>query len=162
MSVQVTNKDLVLLGHGSYPGGATNTKLPSNVDLYILQPVGYSLLTTVASELIDQERIDQLELHHENDSGTSIIEPAIGIYKGGESTPNLTLYNLGGLEQWGVETIGDKQNVVTVNETTLLSELLTSNTKILDAINKLAKDETLKLYWSACLYQTSENYASLV
>lgn len=56
MSVQVTNKDLVLLGYGGYSGGAHNMKLPENIDLYILPPVGYTLMTDVAAALIQQKR----------------------------------------------------------------------------------------------------------
>ncbi len=160
MSVQVTNKDIVLLGHGSYPGGATNTKLPDNIDLYLLPPVGYSLAIDVAAALIHQQKIDNLVLHHDN-SPSGNIEPAVGVYKGGELAPNFTLYNLGSLSKWGKETIGDKKNVVTVEQDTLLSDLLTSNVKIKEAISKLGKGEKLKLYWSACANQVSGYWASL-
>lgn len=160
MSVQVTNKDIVLLGHGSYPGGATNTKLPDNVDLYLLPPVGYSLSTEVATALIHQDKINNLVLHHDN-SPTGNIAPPVGVYTGGNLAPNFTLYDLGSLADWGKKTIGDKKNVVTVNQSTLLSELLTSNEKIKEALSKLGKGEKLKLYWSACANQVSGYWASL-
>jgi len=161
MSVQVTNKDVVLLGHGSYAGGAMNTKLPENIDLYILQPVGYTLLTDVASALINQYLISKLVLHHDNGSGSTEIDPPMAIYKGGENAPNLKLYDLGSLTDWGRVTIGDKKNVVTVNNPTLLSELIKTNEKIQEAIHDLPKGEKLKLYWSACASQVSGNSASL-
>ncbi|KFF05317.1 putative adhesin [Flavobacterium reichenbachii] len=160
MSVKVTNKDIVLLGHGSYPGGATNTKLPDNIDLYLLPPVGYSLTTDVAAALIHQEEIKNLVLHHDK-STTGNIEPAVAVYKGGELAPNFTLYNLDSLSEWGKKTIGDKKNVVTVDNDTLLSELITSNAKIKDALKILGPGEKLKLYWSACANQVSGYWASL-
>ena len=161
MSVKITNDDLVLLGHGSYPGGASNTKLPDNVELIILQPVGYTLTTVVAEAMIKQQEIKTLTLHHNNNSGNEVIDAPMAVYKGGANAPNLTLYNLGDLSGWGSQTIGQKKNVVTVGEATLLSDLLKSNDKITKAINSLAKGEKLKLYWSACANQVSGNYASL-
>ncbi|AXG71055.1 hypothetical protein KORDIASMS9_03310 [Kordia sp. SMS9] len=161
MSVQVTNKDLVLLGHGSYSGGATNTMLPENIDLYILQPIGYTLMTDVASAMINQVLINTLTLHHDNSSGTSTIEAPTAVYRGGNLAPNLTLYDLGSLSDWGKRTIGDKTNVVTVSTATLLSELIKHDEKIQEAVKQLAKGEKLKLYWSACANQVSGNYASL-
>jgi hypothetical protein len=161
MSVQVTNKDLVLLGHGSYPGGATNTKLPENMDLYVLQPVGYTLMTDVASALIQQKQITKLILHHDNGSGDTTIDPPMAIYEGGKNAPDLTLYDLGSLSDWGKKTIGQKKNVVTINKPTLLSELIKTDEKIKEAIKQLPKDGKLKLYWSACASQVSGNSASL-
>ena len=161
MSVQVTNKDIVLLGHGSYAGGATNAKLPANIDLYVLQPIGYTLMTDVAAALIQQTKIDKLKLHHANGSGDEIIEPAFTVYKGGDLAPDLTLYDLDTLSDWGKRVIGTKTNVVTVNAPTLLSVLLASNSKIKDALGKLAVGEKLKLYWSACASQVDGNSASL-
>ncbi len=51
--------------------------------------------------------------------------------------------------------------MVTVEQDTLLSDLLTSNVKIKEAISKLGKGEKLKLYWSACANQVSGYWASL-
>ncbi|MCT4581466.1 MAG: hypothetical protein N4A35_08625 [Flavobacteriales bacterium] len=161
MSVQVTNKDIVLLGHGSYPGGAKNTKLPEEIDLYILQPVGYTLMTDVAEALIKQQLISKLVLHHENSGKDELINPPMAVYKGGDNAPDLTLYDLGSLSDWGRRVIGSKKNVVTVGEATLLSELIRSNEKIQEAIKALPKGEKLKLYWSACASQVSGNSASL-
>ncbi|WP_428231398.1 putative adhesin [Flavobacterium sp.] len=161
MSVQVTNKDLVLLGHGSYPGGATNTRLPLNIDLYLLPPVGYTLTTGVASALIQQVEIKKIKLSN-NGTSVEIIEPPFVIYSGGTDAPNLTLYNLGDLSQWGTQTIGQKENVVTVSKDTLLSVLIESNEKIKEALKNLPKGEKLKLYWSACANQVSGYTASLV
>lgn len=161
MSVKVTNDDLVLLGHGSYPGGAANTRLPKEIDLYILPPLGYTLMTDVAEALIQQREIRTITLHHSNGSGNTIIDVPFVEYLGGTDAPDLTLYNLGSLEDWGIRTIGTKQNVVTVSETTLLSQLFKSNAKVADALTKLPKGEKLKLYWSACANQVSGNTASL-
>lgn len=161
MSVQVTNSDIVLLGHGSYAGGATNTKLPVNVDLYVLQPVGYTLTTDVAAALIQQTKINQLILHHDNGSGDTPIDAPVAVYKGGNLAPDLTLYNLGDLAGWGNTIIGTKTNVVTVNAPTLLSKLLATDPKIAAAISKLPKGQNLKIYWSACASQVSGNRASL-
>lgn len=161
MSVQVTNKDIVLLGHGSYAGGATNTKLPVNIDLYVLQPVGYTLMTDVAEAMIQQVVIDKLTLHHDNGSGDTTIDPPMGIYKGGTDAPDFTLYDLGSLSDWGKKVIGQKSNVVTVNKPMLLSELLKSDAKIIEAVKQLPVNGKLKLYWSACASQVSGNNASL-
>ncbi len=161
MSVRVTNKDLVLLGHGSYSGGAEHTRLPENVDFYLLPPVGYTLKTDVAEALIAQEEITQLMLHHDNGRGDTLIEVPTAVYKAGELAPNLTLYNLGSLTEWGRRAIGDKQNVVTVDQATKLSELIASNEKIQQALKDLPEGETLKLYWSACAAQVSGNSAEL-
>jgi hypothetical protein len=160
MSVQVTNKDIVLLGHGSYQGGATNTKLPNNIDLYVLPPVGYSLAIDVAAAMIHQQEIQNLVLHHDG-STTGNIQPPVAVYEGGDLAPNFILHNLGSLSEWGKKTIGDKKNVVTVDQDTLLSELITSNPKIIEAVSKLGKGEKLKLYWSACANQVSGYWASL-
>lgn len=161
MSVQVTNKDLVLLGHGSYAGGGKNTKLPDNIDLYVLPPVGYTLMTDVAAAMIQQRVISTLVLHHDNGSGNTTITPPVAVYNGGGYAPDLKLYDLGSLSGWGIKTIGDKKNVVTVNSPTLLSDLLKSDPKIKAALQSLPKNEKLKLYWSACASQVSGNSASL-
>jgi len=161
MSVLVNNNDLVLLGHGSYPGGQFNMLLPKNIDLYILSPVGYALTTSVAETLIDQIEIKTLTLHHDNGSGNTIIEPPFVIYTGGSYSPDFTLYNLGDLSSWGEVVIGEKENVVTVDNPTLLSDLIKTDSKIQDALRKLGDGEKLKLYWSACVNQVSGNYADL-
>jgi hypothetical protein len=160
MSVQVTSKDLVLLGHGSYSGGVKNTKLPVNIDLYLLPPVGYSLMTGLAATLINQTKIEKITLRH-NGVSPEVIDVPFVVYPGGTDAPNLTLYNLGDLSEWGRQTIGDKKNVVTVSQTTLLSDLILSDAKILAALKILPKGEKLKLYWSACANQVSGYTASL-
>jgi len=161
MSVKVTNKDIVLLGHGSYQGGAKSIILPEKVDLYILPPIGYTLKTDVAAALIRQNEIDKLVLHHINGSGDTTVEPPIAFYKGGFQAPDLTLYNLGDLSDWGRYVVGDRSNVVTVDRPTKLSDILSDNTKIQDAIWYLPENEKLRLYWSACASQVSGNSASL-
>lgn len=161
MSVKVTNNDIVLLGHGSYAGGAKNTKLPNNIDFYVMQPVGYTLKTDVASAMIKQNEIKELVLHHANGSGDTTVEPPVALYEGGKNAPDLKLYDLGSLSDWGRQTIGTKQNVVTVGEPTLLSELIKTNQKIKLAIAKLPEGSKLKVYWSACASQVSGNSASL-
>lgn len=160
MSVQVTDKDIVLFGHGSYEGGAIHMQLPHNIDLYVLQPIGYSLKAGVAKALIDQELIQILALRFGNSSPTDILVPFVK-YSGGSLAPNFILYNLGELSEWGKKTIGDKENVVTVNEDTLLSELISNNEKIQSAIKSLPEGEKLKLYWSACANQISGYTAGL-
>lgn len=161
MSIRVTAKDLVLLGHGGYEGGAVNTKLPKNIDLYILQPIGYTLTTEVASALINQKKIDKLILHHDNNSGNKAINPPTVVFKGGEYAPDLKLYDLGSELDWGNQTIGQRKNVVTVDKETSLSELIKTNAKIKKAIEQLSGDEKLNLYWSACASQVSGNRCSL-
>ncbi|MBE0391982.1 hypothetical protein BJQ96_01827 [Flavobacterium sp. PL0002] len=160
MSVQITNKDIVLLGHGSYEGGAKNKKLPNNIDLYLLPPIGYTLKTDVAAAMIHQDQIAKIVLHHAT-GGTEVVDPPMAVYKGGDLAPDLKLYNLGTLSDWGKKTIGDKKNVVTVDKDILLSELILTNDKIKEAVKKLLPGEKLKLYWSACANQVSGNYASL-
>lgn len=160
MSVQVTNKDIVLLGHGSYPGGDTHTKLPENINLYLLPPVGYSLKTGLAETLIDQNEIEQITLRYDG-GNPKIIDAPFVEYVGGSNVPNFTLYNLGDLSEWGKKTIGDKKNVVTVSDDTLLSVLIESNPTILAALKKLPEGEKLKLYWSACANQVRGYTASL-
>ncbi|WP_138433980.1 putative adhesin [Winogradskyella algicola] len=161
MSVKVTNKDIVLLGHGNYAGGVNNMVLPEKVDLYILPPIGYTLKTDVAKALIQQNEIDKLVLHHDNGRGDSTIKPPMILYKGGTEAPNLKLYDLEDLYDWGRYIIGNRKNVVTVNKPTLLSDLLADNNKIQEAIWYLAEGEQLKLYWSACANQIGGNSASL-
>lgn len=160
MSVQVTDRDIVLLGHGSYSGGANNFKLPASIDLYILPPIGYSLKTDAASALIQQFKIEKLKLNHDG-VFVSVIDPPVAVYKGGNLAPDLTLYDLGSLTEWGKKTIGSKKNVVTVDRATLLSELIKSNAKIIEALKKLPQGEKLKLYWSACANQVSGYTAGL-
>lgn len=160
MSVQVTDRDIVLLGHGSYSGGANNFKLPASIDLYILPPIGYTLMTDVATALIQQSKIKKLELNRDRGS-INVIEPPVAAYKGGNLAPDLTLYDLGSLTEWGEMTIGSKKNVVTVDRATLLSELIKSNAKIIEALKKLPQGEKLKLYWSACANQVSGYTAGL-
>lgn len=161
MSVKITDKDIVLLGHGSYPGGATNIMLPENVDLYILQPIGYTLMTDVAAALIKQDLIEELILKHENGSGNSTCVAPFVKYVGGKNAPDFTLYDLGSLSKWGSNVIGNRTNVVTVNAPSLLSELLLSNSKIKAALKELNGNDKLRLYWSACANQVSGNSASL-
>jgi len=161
MSVKVTNDDIVLLGHGSYQGGSINTRLPANIDLYLLPPVGYSLMTGLASTLINQMEIKKIQLSH-NGNPVEIIDVPFVEYLGGTDAPNLILHDLGDLTEWGKRTIGDKKNVVTVSKDTLLSELITSDPKIVVALEKLPKGKKLKLYWSACANQVSGYTASMV
>jgi len=157
MSVRVTNEDIVLLGHGSYQGGAKNFKLPENIDLYVSSPIGYVLMTDVAKALIQQREINKLVLYYDKITSGE-IEPAVAVYRGGKLAPDLILHDLGDLTKWGKDTIGDKKNVVTVEKDTLLSELIQSNEKIKEASKGGRK---LKLYWSACASQVSEYSASL-
>jgi len=161
MSVLVTNSDLVMLGHGSYAGGAKNFKLPDNIMLYVLPPVGYTLRTDVAEAMIQQRQINQLSLHHDNGRGNTTIEPPSAIYEGGKLAPDLTLYDLGSLSDWGRGVIGQRTNVITVSQPTLLSQLIQSDGKINEALKRLSLDSKLKLYWSACASQVSGNSASL-
>lgn len=166
MSVKVTDKDIVLLGHGSYQGGAVNFKLPERIDLYILQPLGYSLTTDVANALINQKLIDELKLHHVENGheiplAPSVIDTPTVVFHGGSLAPDLILYNLGDLSEWGKKTIGDKKNVVTVKEQTALSQLIATDDKINLALRSLPENERLKLYWSACANQVDGYYASL-
>lgn len=161
MSVRVTDKDIVLLGHGSYAGGVDNIKLPERIDLVVLAPLGYTLKTDVAEAMIDQRLIRYLMLHHRGGS-TEIIETPVAVYKGGEKAPNLKLYDLGSLSDWGRCTIGNKRNVVTVQKLTSLSDLIADNSKIRKALNELPQGKRLTLYWSACAAQISGNSASLV
>lgn len=162
MSVQVTNKDIVLLGHGSYPGGATNTKLPDNIDLYIIQPIGYILMTDVASALIQQEEIKKIKLSHTGGTDKITDDVPFVEYLGGNIAPDLSLYDLGKeLTPWANGTIGEKKNVVTVSKTTLLSKLIETDPKILAALKILPEGKKLKLYWSACASQVDGFTASL-
>ncbi|WP_026752991.1 putative adhesin [Sediminibacter sp. Hel_I_10] len=161
MSVRVTDKDIVLLGHGSYSGGLQNTELPKNIDLYILPPVGYTLKTDVAEALIEQRLINKLELHH-RDGDNTIIDTPMAVYQGGSNAPDLKLYDLGSLSEWGRTTIGRKKNVVTVNRPTFLSQLIKDDPKIKEDLRQLPNGEKLKLYWSACAAQISGNSASLM
>ena len=161
MSLQITNKDIILLGHGNYSGGGTITKLPENIDLYILQPLGYTLRTDVAAALIKQKLIKKLILHHETGSDDRSIAPNSTIFSGGEFAPDFKMYDLGHLSDWGKETIGDKKNIVTVKKPSLLSELIRTDKKINEALKLLSKDEKLKLYWSACDNQIRGNSARL-
>ena len=159
MSVKVTDKDIVLLGHGSYEGGTVNFKLPDNINLYVLQPVGYSLMTDAASALIQQTEIKTLVLH--GGGKVSTVPANIVVFNGGQNAPNLKLYNLGDLADWGKKTIGAKQNVVTVAQTISLLDLINSDIKIKAALKALSNGQKLNIYWSACANQVSGYYASL-
>lgn len=159
MSVKVTDKDIVLLGHGSYDGGVQNFKLPDNINLYVLQPVGYSLMTGAASALIQQTEIKTLVLH--GGGKTTTVSAPIAVYNGGQNAPNLKLYDLGDLVDWGKQTIGAKQNVVTVAQTISISDLINSDVKIKAALKALSIGQKLNIYWSACANQVSGYYASL-
>lgn len=160
MSVQVTNRDLILLGHGSYAGGSGNTRLPENIDLYILQPIGYTLMLDAATALINQTEIKTLALKRDGGETLTIDAPC-AVFLGGNDAPDLILYDLGSLSAWGKMVIGGKENVVNVNEPTLLSQLIKSNRKIHEAVRKLPVGAKLKLYWSACANHVSGNTASL-
>ncbi|RZN83529.1 MAG: hypothetical protein EVB11_04970 [Winogradskyella sp.] len=83
------------------------------------------------------------------------------VYKEGEYAPDMKLYDLGSLSDWGRHTIGSKQNVVTVDRPTMLSELIMGDAKISQALKNLPPNGKLKLYWSACASQVSGNSASL-
>ncbi|KPC52578.1 putative adhesin [Amantichitinum ursilacus] len=166
MAIQVSNQDIVALGHGSYEGGAKNFTLPAGVDLYILQPVGYTLTTGVAEALIGQRAIDKLYLSHWQ-QGTKKWGPATEwepspALPGGSLAPDLTLYPLGDLADWGKKTIGGRTNVVLTDQQISLSELLKTNAAIQAAIKaQVAKGGKLKLYWSACAAQISGSRAHI-
>ena len=160
MSVKVTNKDIVLLGHGDYSVGWVNIILPENIDLYVLPPVRYTLMTAVAVALINQVEIKMLILKSGGRSTTTIDTPFVE-YLGGSYAPDYALYELGSLSEWGAYTIKDKKNVITVPKKTFLSELIKSDFKIQEALKQLPKGEKLKLYWSACANMVSGYSASL-
>ncbi len=161
MTIKVTNNDVVLLGHGSYLGGADNFNLPPEVELYILQPAGYTLECGVAAALIRQESIAKLVLHHANGSGNSDWVPAAP-YRDGALAPDLILHNLESLADWGRQVIGPRLNVVTVDRDIRLSELLGGNHAIRAAIAREVKaGRKLRLFWSACANQVSGNVARL-
>lgn len=99
-------------------------------------------------------------LRHNNSSGTTIDAP-MAIYKGGTTAPDFTLYDLGSLSAWGKQIIGNRENIITVNATTLLPQLIISDVKIREAIKRLPKNEKLKLYWSVCANLVSGYSAGL-
>jgi len=160
MSVKVTNKDIVLLGHVSHEGGSRNTRLPANIDLYLLPPPGYNLMINLAAALIDQMEIRQIRLSRDGNPATIIDVPFVE-YLGDTDAPDLILQDLDALSGWGKRAIGDKKNVVTVGRATSLSELIASDPKILAALKELPNGEKLKLYWSACSNQISGYTAGL-
>jgi hypothetical protein len=144
MTIQVTNADKVLLGHGSYLGGAQNFELPKGFELIILQPVGYTLGVDVAQKLIAQQAIDHLVLKHDNGSGDSVWNLPGATYQGGNLAPNLVLHDLAGTAVVG----SSAANVVLVRTDTSLSDLV----------------KTLKptrLFWCACANQVNGNRARL-
>lgn len=144
MTIQVTNADRVLLGHGSYEGGATNFTLPQGFELIVLQPVGYTLGVDVAERLIAQRSIDKLVLKHDNGSGDSNWTVPGATYKGGGSAPDLVLHDLAGTAVQG----STAANVVLVN----------SDTRLSDLVKKLGP---ARLFWCACANQVSGNRAYL-
>jgi hypothetical protein len=161
MTIQVSNSDFILLGHGSYGGGAEICVLPSRIELIILPPLGYSLMTDVAEYLVLQKKIEQLFLHYDNYNGAASITSPMIHYMPGDYVPNLKLYDLGDLAHWGRNLIGDRQNVITVHKEKNLSEILTSDEKISSAKESLKSEANLKVYWSACANQVSGCWASL-
>jgi hypothetical protein len=160
MSIQVTDSDIVLLGHGTYKGGAQNFKLPDGVELYIVQPVGYTLMTTVAEALIGQQAIAAIKLHHKDSTPPDawLPEPLAG----GAMAPDLILHDLDTLAKWGQKTIGARRNVVTVDHDTRLSELLSGNAAIKAAIKaQTDKGKKLRVFWSACAAQIDGPWADM-
>lgn len=161
MTIQVNDKDIVFLGHGSYQGGAKNFALPNGVELYLMQPVGYTMTLAVAEALIGQQPIGKLRLKHDNGSGDADWEPAAPI-QGGNLAPDLILHDLGSLRSWGQGVIGNRGNVVTVTGDTLLSALLAGNAAVKNAIKEQqSQGKKLRLFWSACANQVSGNVLTL-
>ena len=157
-TVQLQPNDLVLLGHGSYPGGAKNFTLPANIDLQILQPVGYTLTTDVPENLLGAKSISKLVLHHDN--GTSDWVPA-DLLHGGSGAPDLTLYPLGTLAGWGDTVTRGHTNVLQVTSPTLLSALL-AQTTVTNRVKALPGGQHLRIIWMACTNQISDGpYASM-
>ncbi|GEM_PF-2821323 len=154
MSVCVSLQDLILFGHGSYKGGTTLFKLPANIELYILQPIGSALRLAVVQYLIKGHTIEKLGLYKDgNDKEINLIEVPTAVYKPGEDAPDLVLNHLGKQEEIGRQFIGKNTHVVTVNQSIKLSELIKTDEKIKSAIAKLPKNGVLKLYWAACASQ---------
>lgn len=153
MAVQITPNDLIMLGHGTYEGGAANFVLPDNVELHVLQPVGTCLRVALAQQLISGAAVATLWLM----DGQRRIEDltALGfphVYSAGVRVPELTLYGLGSAAQY-FQNPGQGMQVLTVAQPTSLQALLALPGTQARIDERKRQGHPLRVFWLACANQ---------
>lgn len=153
MAVQINPDDIVLLGHGTYEGGAANFPLPAGIELHVLQPVGTRLRVSLARKLVAGQAVPTLWLM----DGDRRVEDlgALGfphVYANGENVPQLTLYPLGDV---AAEFSGASRGmeVGMVDRPTSLQELLGKGLIQARIKEQRAQGKALRVFWLACANQ---------
>lgn len=90
--IQTTENDILLIGHGSTGDPSETINLPANVELWVMQPIGFTLTDKTMQALVQMEPIEKLCTSETSSSGKRMVADAynfVSVYKG--RAPNLTL-----------------------------------------------------------------------
>lgn len=153
--ITTTKDDIILLGHGTYLGGADTFKLPEGVELHITQPVGSALRIDAAGVLLANRAVDRAVLVQPSFKYDDFAALGLGngtVYKPGERAPNLLLHDLGAQKARLQALAGQGHSqVVYVSKDTLLASILGSDATVKQRIADAVKANTVvKIYWAAC------------
>jgi hypothetical protein len=163
MPIRTTANDVILVGHGSYQGGAVNFQLPAHVELHLLQPVGAAMTDGPVKALVGQRPIDRLILWQTGTGADRFDDlPKRGIptvYSGPTQVPDLVLHDLGDLKTLVQSAIAKGPNhVIMVTKDTRLSQVM-----VMPDIQKLiaaagAAGSRLRVFWAACAVQSETDH----
>lgn len=167
--ITTNGKDLILVGHGTYLGGADTFVLPQGVELHLTQPVGSALIIGAAAVLLTNTVVDRAVLVRQPprfDKKGAQVAPAgkgwddfatlqIGngtVYHPGDRAPNLVLHDLGE-DKATLQDIAQHghSHVVYVGADSHLSDIL-ANDPTVKSLIKAAVDskQVLRVVWAAC------------
>jgi len=161
MPITTTPNDVILVGHGTYQGGANNFTLPAGVDLWMLQPVGSAVTDGPVTALVGNTPIDRLILRQSNGAWDDFRTLGLpNVIHGGQQAPNLILHDLGDLKPLVQAAIARGPNhVIMVTQDTTLQTLLARPDvqRLIQA--HLASRSALRVFWAACthLQQNSDD-----
>ncbi|MDH0648574.1 hypothetical protein N5D31_17350 [Pseudomonas sp. GD03867] len=153
--ITTSKDDLILVGHGTYLGGADTFVLPAGVELHITQPVGSALTVGAAGVLLANKAVDRAVLVQPSKQFDDFATLGLGsgtVYKPGERAPNLLLHDLGTLKP-ALQKLATQgaSHVVYVGADTLLADVLAKDPTVKPLIAAAVQaKKVLKVYWAAC------------
>lgn len=153
--ITTTKDDVILVGHGTYLGGAATFILPPGMELHITQPVGSALTVGAAGVLLANKTVDRAVLVQPSkkyDDFANLGLAAGTVYKAGDRAPNLVLHDLGALKAslQDLAKLGGG-HVVYVSADTLLADMLKNDATVKSALALAVQaKKTLRVYWAAC------------
>ncbi|WP_176078984.1 putative adhesin [Paraburkholderia tuberum] len=154
--ISTTKDDAIIVGHGTYRGGAATFTVPAGVELHISQTVGSAMTVSAAGMLLSNTPVNRGALIHPPKGYDDFA--ALGlvtVYAAGAKAPNLILHDIGAqagaINGWAAK---GNSAVVLVNADALLADLLTSNPIVTGRVKAaVSAGKTVRVFWAACAVQ---------